>query len=473
MLCSTISRGPAQSRCADLPLPEELMARSRPVAASLLLASLLCLVLPGGAPARAGGPWSEEIRAHYDDHLEELFVWFHRNPELSFLEHRTSARLAAELRDLGVEVTAGVGGTGLVGMIENGPGPLLMIRADMDGLPIREESGLPYASTATQENRDGEQVPVMHACGHDVHITSLVGTARMLLAHRDLWSGSVMLVGQPAEERIGGARAMLEDGLYQRFGVPHHAIAFHVSSDGPAGRLAVAPGLVMSSSDSVDITVRGVGAHGASPHRGKDPIYIASQIVIALQGLVSREIAPLEPAVVTVGSFHAGFKHNIIPDEARLQLTVRSDSEATRTRLLEGIERIARNVGRAAGLDEDRLPTVRSGFESTPTTINDEAATARVRGTWVEHFGEDVLYRSVRTGMGAEDFAEFVQTPRRVPGVYFSVGGTPEATLQRVAAGEMDLPSHHSPFFRIDPEPSVTRGIEASFVAALELLGAP
>ncbi|MDZ7825844.1 MAG: amidohydrolase [Gammaproteobacteria bacterium] len=449
------------------------MTRPRSTAARSLLPPLLLLLLLGAAPARAATAWSEEIRQHYETELEELFLWFHRNPELSFLEHETSARLARELRDLGVDVTDNVGGTGLVGMIENGPGPLLLIRADMDGLPLREDSGLPYASTATQENRDGEEVPVMHACGHDVHITSLVGTARMLLAHRDLWRGTVMLVGQPAEERIGGARAMLEDGLYERFGVPDHAIAFHVSSDGPAGRLAVAPGLVMSSSDSVDITVHGVGAHGASPHRGKDPIYIASQIVIALQGLVSREIAPLEPAVVTVGSFHAGFKHNIIPDEARLQLTVRSDSEATRTRLLEGIERIARNVGRAAGLPEDRLPTVRSGFESTPTTINDDAATARVRSAWVEHFGEDILYRSPRTGMGAEDFAEFVQTRHEVPGVYFSVGGTPEATLQQVAAGEMDLPSHHSPFFRIDPEPSVTRGIEASFVAALELLAAP
>ncbi|MEE4298417.1 MAG: amidohydrolase, partial [Pseudomonadales bacterium] len=282
-----------------------------------------------------------------------------------------------------------------------------------------------------------------------------------------------LLVGQPAEERISGARAMLDDGLYERFGVPDHAIGFHVSSDGPAGSIAVSPGLVMSSSDSVDIVVHGVGAHGASPHRGKDPIYIGSQIVVALQALISRELSPLEPGVVTVGSFHAGFKHNIIPDEARLQLTVRSDSEATRSRLLAGIERIAKNIGRANGLPEDRLPEVVSGFESTPTTVNDRAATARLRTTWLEYFGRERMYSRPRAGMGAEDFSEFVQTPERVPGVYFSVGGTPEAVLERVMRGEAELPSHHSPYFRIEPEPSVTAGVEATFVAALELLEQP
>jgi hippurate hydrolase len=291
--------------------------------------------------------------------------------------------------------------------------------------------------------------------------------------HRDRWRGRVLLVGQPAEERISGARAMLDDGLYERFGVPDHAIGFHVSSDGPAGSIAVAPGLIMSSSDSVDIIVHGVGAHGASPHRGKDPIYIGSQIVIALQGLVSRELSPLEPGVVTVGSFHAGFKHNIISDEARLQLTVRSDSEGTRARLLAGIERVAKNIGRANGLPEDRLPEVITGFESTPTTVNDRTATARLRSVWADYFGRERMYSRPRSGMGAEDFSEFVQTPERVPGVYFSVGGTPESVLRSAMRGEVPLPSHHSPFFRIEPEPSVTAGVEATFVAALELLDRP
>jgi hippurate hydrolase len=440
--------------------------------ASLRRAWLLgaLLLAPGAFAATA---LEEAVDAHYEDHLGELFVWLHENPELSFLEHRTAARLAEELRALGVDVTEGVGGTGLVGLIENGDGPLLLIRADMDGLPVKEASGLPYASTATQVNQAGQEVPVMHACGHDVHITSLVGTAKLLMDNRDAWRGTVMLVGQPAEERISGAKAMLEDDLYERFGVPDHAIAFHVSSDGPAGRIAVAPGLIMSSSDSVDITVRGVGAHGASPHRGKDPVYIGAQIVVALQGLVAREISPLEPGVVTVGSFHSGFKHNIISDEAKLELTVRSDDEAVRAHLLDGIRRIAENVGRMNGLPEEMLPTVRVGFESTPTTVNDEAATARVRSAWAEHFGEDVFYSRPRTGMGAEDFSEFVQTDHDVPGVYFSVGGTPTSVLEAVAAGEQTLPSHHSPFFRIDPEPSVTAGVEATYVAALELLAAP
>ena len=435
----------------------------------------LALVLPMATPLAAAPATSygEEIQAYYEDHLAELFVWFHRNPELSRLETQTAARLAAELRGLGVEVTEGVGGTGLVGVIENGPGPTLLIRADMDGLPVEEASGLPYASTARQVNLVGDEVPVMHACGHDVHITSLVGTAKMLLDHRDAWRGRVLLVGQPAEERISGAKAMLADGLYERFGVPDHAIAFHVSSDGPAGQISVSQGLIMSSSDSVDIIVHGIGAHGASPHRGKDPIYIGAQIVIALQGLVSRELSPLEPGVVTVGSFHSGFKHNIISDEARLQLTVRSDSEATRARLLSGIERVARNVGRVNGLPEDMLPEVISGFESTPTTVNDAEATARVRSVWTDYFGRDRFYSRPRRGMGAEDFSEFVQTDDDVPGVYFNVGGTPESVLQGYMRGEGRLPSHHSPFFRVEPEPSVTMGVEATFVAALELLDAP
>ena len=266
---------------------------------------------------------------------------------------------------------------------------------------------------------------------------------------------------------------MLADGLYERFGVPDHAIAFHVSSDGPAGQISVSQGLIMSSSDSVDIIVHGIGAHGASPHRGKDPIYIGAQIVIALQGLVSRELSPLEPGVVTVGSFHSGFKHNIISDEARLQLTVRSDSEAARARLLSGIERVARNVGRVNGLPEDMLPEVISGFESTPTTVNDAEATARVRTVWTDYFGRDRFYSRPRRGMGAEDFSEFVQTDDDVPGVYFNVGGTPESVLQGYMRGEGRLPSHHSPFFRVEPEPSVTMGVEATFVAALELLDAP
>ena len=436
--------------------------------ATLLLLIAACLT----APLVAADPsLKAAIDEDYGDHLGELFVHFHRNPELSFRETRTAARLAQELRAVSVEVTEGVGGTGLVGILKNGEGPTVLVRADMDGLPIREDSGLDYSSTVTQVDITGEEVPVMHACGHDVHITSMVGTARRLTALRDRWSGTVMFVGQPAEERIGGAKAMLEDGLYERFGVPDYALALHVSAGEPAGKVSIRGGLIASSSDSVDITVHGVGAHGASPHRGKDPIYVASQIVVSLQSLVSRELSPLESGVVTVGSFHGGFKHNIIPDKVELQLTVRSDNEATRAKLLAGIERIAEGVARTAGLPEDMLPEVKSSFESTPTTVNDVELAERVHTAFVRELGEDALYVKERQGMGAEDFAYFVQTEEAVPGAYFTVGGTAQADLDAEKAGGPPVPSHHSPFFKIEAEPSVTTGVHAMTVAVLELLG--
>ncbi len=423
------------------------------------------------APVAVADELSAAIERDYAERLGALFEHFHRNPELSFLETRTAARLAEELRSGGVEVTEGVGGTGLVGMLRNGDGPLVLVRADMDGLPVKEDSGLPYASVATQVDRTGREVPVMHACGHDVHITALAGTAKQLAERRDRWSGTVMFIGQPAEERIGGAKAMLEDGLYERFGVPDYALAFHVSAGEPAGKLSVPSGPIASSSDSIDIIVRGVGAHGASPHKGKDPIYIASQIVVALQSLISREISPLRPGVVTVGSFHAGLKHNIIPDEARLQLTVRSNDTQTRQHLLEGIERIARGVGAAAGLPDPLLPVVQPTGESTPVTVNDDDLARRIREALTRELGTDAFYEKTYDGMGAEDFAYFVETEDDVPGCYFSVGGTPQADLDAAAEGGPPIPSHHSPFFKIEPRSSVTAGVHAMTLAVLELLG--
>lgn len=423
------------------------------------------------SPVFADQDLSEAVAVDYETSLEELFVYFHSHPELSFRETETAARLADELRAAGIEVTEGVGGTGVVGMLANGDGPLVLVRADMDGLPLREDTGLDYASTATQVDITGIEQPVMHACGHDVHMTSMVGTARRLVALRDSWSGTVMFIGQPAEERVGGARAMLEDGLFERFGVPDYALAFHVSAGEPAGKIMISPGLIASSADSVDITVYGVGAHGASPHKGKDPVYIAAQIVVALQGLVSRELAPLEPGVVTVGSIHGGSKHNIIPSEVKLQLTVRADSQATREQLLAGIERIALGVARTAGMPEDRLPKVDISTEGTPPTVNDDGLAARIRAAFIRDLGADAIYEKKREGMGAEDFAYFVMTEEDVPGAYFSVGGTPQADLDAAEAGGPAVPSHHSPHFKIDPQPSVTMGVEAMTVAVLELLG--
>lgn len=413
----------------------------------------------------------QNIANHFDSHLSDLFTWFHQNPELGFMEQRTAERLAEELRELGIEVTEGVGGTGLVGMIENGPGPLVLVRADMDGLPILEDSGLSYSSR-NRQIRDGVETPVMHACGHDMHMTTLVGTAKLLMDTRDDWSGTIMLVGQPAEEIINGAKAMLEDGLYDRFGVPDYAIGLHVSSGMPSGMVAVREGIVQSSADSVDIKVRGIGGHGAYPHQTVDPIYVGSQLVIALQGIISRQINPLSPAVITVGSFQGGSKHNIISNEVDLQLTVRTDSEATRDQVLGSIRDTAMNIGRLNGLPDDLLPIVSIGFESTPTNVNDSDAVQRVLPAWEQQLSYNPLVTSPRTGMGAEDFAYFTQTEHDVPGVFFSVGGTPPDLMREIAAGRTSAPPHHSPFFLIDPD-SVKAGVEAMYTAAMELLETP
>lgn len=406
----------------------------------------------------------KDVASDYKQNLSALFTHFHKNPELSFRENKTADRLAKEISSLGYDVTQGVGQTGIVAVMKNGAGPTVMIRADMDGLPVKEDSGLSYASTVTQMDIDGKEKPVMHACGHDVHITSLVGTARQLAARKDQWSGTLVLIGQPAEERISGARAMLEDGLYKRFSKPDYALAFHVSANTPTGRIELPLGISASSSDSVDIIVRGVGAHGAAPHKGIDPILVASQIVVSLQSVVSRTIAPLDSGVITVGAFHGGFKHNIISDRVDMQLTVRSDNPEVRTQLLDGIDRVAEGVAKSMGVPKDLMPEViRSKTESTPPTINDKATAQRITDIFEAKLPKGTMYSKPREGMGAEDFAYFVTPESGVKGVYFSVGGTPEKHVK-------DAPSHHSPFFKVDPESSIKLGTEAMVVAAIELL---
>ena len=435
--------------------------------ASLLLAASLLFTTPAAA---VDNTLDAEVNERWDNGLEDLFLYFHTHPELSFREFETSKRMAKELRDAGLEVTEGVGGTGVVGILKNGDGPTVMLRADMDGLPVEEQSGLSYASTVTQEDLDGTVKPVMHACGHDTHITALVGAAHMLAERKDDWAGTAVFIVQPAEERIGGAKAMLNDGLYERFPKPDHAIAFHVAAGIPAGKIMVDDGIAYSSSDSVDITVHGVGAHGASPHQGKDPVLVASAIVMSLQSLVAREIDPLSPGVVTVGSFHSGFKHNIISDRADLQLTVRSNDNKVRDTLVEGIKRIAENIGRAYGLPEDKLPEVKVGFESTPVTMNSLEQTDMIRDAFRAQFGDDIIHVEPPSGMGAEDFAWFVAPNTDVPGTYFNVGGTPQADLDAEKRGELVVASHHSPFFKVDAETSVKVGAEAMTTAALALL---
>ena len=432
---------------------------------------LLCLLLSSSIHTTVNADsLAQEVESIYQSKLKDLFLYFHQNPELSTMEHQTSARLANELASLGFTVHRGVGGTGVVALMENGEGPLVMFRADMDGLPVEEKSGLSYASQAKQIDPNGNEVFVMHACGHDVHITSLVGTAELMAAKRDQWRGTLMLIGQPAEERVMGAAAMRADNLWERFGQPDYAMAFHVASVLPTGMVGASTDSPYSGADTVDIYIPGVGAHGASPHRGIDPIVLGSQIVMGLQTVVSRSLPPRRPGVITVGAFHSGTKHNIISDLAHLQLTVRSESAADRTLLLDGIRRVAENMGRVAGLPEDRLPTVIVSNESVPPTLNDKALTERIMAVWDDHFGTGTVFSGERLGMGAEDFPVFTVDPY-IPSLYFAVGGTPAADFARERAGGEPVPSHHSPLFKIEPNASVTLGVEASVTALLALLG--
>jgi hippurate hydrolase len=413
----------------------------------------------------------ESVKQDYDVHLGELWDHFHRNPELSTIEHKTAARMAKELRDAGFEVTEGVGGTGVVAILKNGEGPMAMMRADMDGLPLEENSGLPNASRAQQRHPEtGEMMPVMHACGHDVHITSLVGTARQMAARKDQWNGTLMLIVQPAEEIGLGARSMREDNIWDRFGEPDFAFAFHVATGNPAGRIKVSEGPKYAGSAAVDIIVHGVPGHGASPHHAKDPVLIGSQIIVALQTLVSRELAPRASGVVSVGSFNAGDARNIIPDQAVLKLSVRFLDDASRELLLNGVERIAVNVGRAAGLPEDKLPEVIVLDKTNPPTYNDPGLTRRLKVAWVDSLGEQAVFVQPATGMGAEDYPHLV-IGTDIKSVYWSIGGTPQDFLDAAKTGGPRAPGHHSPLFWIAPEQSVRGGVEATVVALLEVMG--
>lgn len=434
---------------------------------SLIKASLMSFVLASPL-AMAASELTDRVEQLYEEQLDDLFLWFHQNPELSMMEFETSKRLASELEALGYEVSTGIATTGVVAIMRNGEGPLVMMRADMDGLPVKEKSGLLYASTATQVDWEGNNVSTMHACGHDVHITSLVGTARIMAERKSDWSGTLMLIGQPAEERISGAKAMRDAGIWEIFGTPDYALAFHVTSTVPTGMIVADPA-PYSGADTVDIIIKGVGAHGASPHRGVDPVLLGSQIVLGLQTVVSRNLSPRRPGVITVGSFHSGTKHNIISDEARLQLTVRSESKADRALLLDGIKRVAENMGRVAGLSGDMLPEVIVSEESVPPTLNNADLLAQLREVWSDALGEQVFFEEERLGMGAEDFPFFTVDPN-IRSVYFAVGGTPKADFEREAAGGEPVPSHHSPLFKITPKPSVTLGVEATVVALMDLL---
>lgn len=402
--------------------------------------------------------------------LMTIYRDFHSHPELSMQEVRSPSILAAEARKLGFQVTEHVGKTGVVAVMKNGPGPVLLIRADMDALPVREQTGLQFASTATGKLPDGTVTPVMHACGHDTHMTTWIGTARRLAAMKDQWSGTLVMIAQPGEEVGMGAKAMLDDGLFTRFPKPDTMIAFHDSASLPAGVIGVTDGYALANVDSVKIDVKGVGGHGAYPQNTKDPIVLASRIVTALQTLVSRENDPSQPAVVTVGMFHAGTKQNIIPDDAKLELTVRSYTPETRKLLLDGIKRIARGEAIAAGMPEDRMPVVEVSDDMyTPSTFNTETLSTHLLSLFQQHFGKDRAVAS-KAVMGGEDFSRFWLADKTKQSTIFWVGGVPKAKWDAAGGNVEKLPSLHSPFWAPDAEAVISTATEAMTIAALDVL---
>jgi amidohydrolase len=432
------------------------MSRLRVILTALVLGAPAAI---GAAEPDAADPW---IAANLDE-LVGLYKHLHTHPELSFREVDTAARMAAELAKAGARVTTGVGKLGVVGVLRNGDGPAVLVRTDMDALPVVEETGLPYASKVTTTDAAGKEVGVMHACGHDMHMTCLVGTARWLAAHKDRWSGTVLLIGQPAEEAIGGAKAMLADGLYERFPKPDFALALHVTHDQPTGEVGYTSGPALAGSTAVDILIKGKGGHGAAPHSTVDPIVLAAMAVVDLQTVVSREVDPVHPAVLTVGSIHGGTKHNIIPAEVKLQLTLRAYRDDVRDLLVDGIRRRVSGLARAHRAPEP-VVTVEP---SNPPTINTPKLVARIVPVLGKALGSSNL-KELEPVMGAEDFGLFGQGG--VPTFMFRLGTIPPARIAEAKARGEALPSLHSPLYHPDPVPSVRTGVRAMTAAVLELL---
>ncbi|MBM3878004.1 MAG: amidohydrolase [Verrucomicrobia bacterium] len=427
------------------------------------------------SPKAAADAVRQQVRARAEAELPtllELYKHLHANPELSIMEEKTAARISAELRKAGFTVTEKIGGHGVVGVLRNGPGKTVLVRTDLDALPVTETTGLPYASKVRTKDWDGNEVGTMHACGHDVHMTSFIGTARTLAAIKDRWAGTLVFIGQPAEEKVGGAKLMLADGLFTRFPRPDYCLALHVASDLPAGTVGFTEGFMLANSDSMDILVRGVGGHGAWPHTTKDPIVLAAQIILALQTVVSRETPAIEPAVVTVGSIHGGTKHNIIPEEVRLQLTLRSYSDTVRDNTIASIKRITRGLGLAAGLPEDKLPVVTVQEEGAKATYNDPALTQRVVRAFNAWIGEGSVLKR-QPVMGAEDFGLYGRTEHKVPICMFWLGTISSEVVNASLRTGRSLPSLHSSLYAPQPEPSIRTGVTAMSAAVLELLGKP
>jgi amidohydrolase len=423
--------------------------------------ALLVVTLAGLAFAQA--PSSKEVEAAYPD-AHALYLDLHQNPELSAHEVQTAAKLAGRLRGLGYEVTEHVGGTGIVAILKNGAGPAVMLRTELDALPVEEKTGLAYASKVRTKDDAGHDVPVMHACGHDLHMASILGTAAVMAHSKDTWHGTLMLVGQPAEETIGGAKGMLADGLLIRFPKPDVAVAMHVGNLLPAGKVGIVPGVYNTNADSLRITIYGKGGHGAAPQTTVDPIVIAARTILTLQTIVSREVKPGELAIITVGYIHAGTKNNIIPDQAELGLTVRTNKPEVRKQVLAGIARITKEEAEAAGA---RPRPLIDHDESTDLVYNDPALAERMKEALEAAMGKDnVVTEEPITA--SEDFSYYVA--QGIPGFYFSLGGAdPEKFAEAKAAGTM-LPSNHSPLFAPDVDPALHTGIAAEVAVLRSLL---
>jgi hippurate hydrolase len=398
--------------------------------------------------------------------LEALYKHLHTHPELSLHEAQTSARLVRELKDIGFEVHEKVGGHGVVGILRNGQGPTVLVRTDMDALPVIEQTGVPYASTVRIRDKSGQEVGVMHACGHDLHMTSWTGTARVLAKLKDRWQGTLVFIGQPAEEIGAGARLMLEAGLFKEFPKPDYALALHCDSSRPHGTIAYSEGLALANVDSVDIVVKGKSGHGAAPHTTIDPIVIAARIVLDLQTLVSRETNPLDPAVVTVGSIHGGSKHNIIPAEVKLQLTVRSTKDEVRKHLLDGIKRIAEGAAKSAGAPAPEVTVDPNEF--TPAMVNDVNLGRKTIGLLKEVLGADKVAERPPV-MGGEDFSRYGRAG--VPIFLYFLGTQPPEKVAEYAKAGRPLPSLHSDLFYPIPEPTIKTGVLTMSMAVLNLVG--
>jgi hippurate hydrolase len=448
--------------------------RPAPRLAPLVLALLTAVPAPAGdktdRPKLAHAKeWKAQIGQRLEAELpslDKLYKYLHTHPELSHEEEKTAARLARELTDLGFEVTTKVGGHGIVGLLKNGPGPVVMIRTDLDALPVTEKTGLPYASKARTRDKEGREVGLMHACGHDMHMTCWVGTARVLAGMKDRWSGTLMFIGQPAEEVGAGARLMLADGLFKRFPRPDYALGLHCSPWTPHGHLAYSEGVLLANVDSIDILVRGKGGHGSAPESTIDPVVLAARIVLDLQTLVSRENSPFDPVVITVGSIHGGTKHNIIPSEVKLQLTVRTLKDSVRKRVLEGIDRVVKAAAVGARAPE---PVIKIDLDNfTPALYNNGDLAKKTTAILRAALGDDKLHEQGPI-LGGEDFGRYGRAG--VPIFFYFLGTMPPERVAAAKKGGEPLPSLHSDLYYPAPEPSIRTGVTSMSLAVLNLLG--